>query len=168
MTDFAPKSIPTLDDIIEDGMSDDATPDSVENENDNGLDLFKAEKTDLSLDTGPTVDTQNNALDNNPLGKEDSNHEVSAHNSFEEVYDDSSYQLNYEMKYEDQITYDELVDFNPIAPRQTFDAEKIVKSVVKQMMPDLEQQLRFLIQQALEKQLSPESVQSPDNETDDL
>jgi len=158
MADYDPKSIPTLDDIIENEIIDDTTPTSVEDENDNSLDLFEDEKTDSSLD-------------NNLPGKEDSNHEVSAHitpYTFEKAYDDSSYQLNYEIKYEDLITYDDLVDFNPIAPIQTLDAEKIVKSVVKQMMPDLEQQLRFLIQQALEKQLSPESVQSPDNETDDL
>jgi len=166
MADFDPKSIPTLDDIIEDEMIDDTTPASVENENDNSLDLFEEEKTDLSLDTNPTVDTPSSLLDG-----EDSNHKASPHftpYTFEEAYDDSSYQLNYEIKYEDLITYDNLVDFNPIAPTQTLDVERVIKSVVKQMMPDLEQQLRFLIQQALEKQLSPEFIQSSDNETDDL
>jgi hypothetical protein len=166
MADFDPKSIPTLDDIIEDEIIDDTTPISVEDENDNSLDLFEEEKTDLSLDTNPTVDTPSN-----PLDGEDSNHKASPNftpYTFEEAYDDSSYQLNYEIKYEDLITYDDLVDFNPIAPIQTLDVERIVKIVVKQMMPDLEQQLRFLIQQALEKQLSPEFAQSSDNETDDL
>ncbi len=162
MSDFNPKNIPTLDDIIEDEAIDDTTP----AENKNSLDLFEDEKIDVTLDSHPATD-----IPSDPLDKADSNTETSPHltpYTFEETYNDSAYQLEYEIKYEDLITYDDLADFNPITPIKALDVEKIIKSVVKQMMPDLEQQLRFLIQQALEKQLPPELIQSSDNKTDDL
>jgi hypothetical protein len=163
MSDIDPNKIPTLNDIIDDDTTDDTVPDTVENES--SLDLFENEETDKIFDTDPEIGTEDESID-----KIDTDKEItlpSTPYTYEETYNDSAYQLDYEVTYEDLITYDDLVEFNQNTPIEPLEVELIVKSVVKQMMPDLEQQLRFLIQQALEKQLPPEIVKSPKDDARD-
>lgn len=163
MPDFDPNKIPTLDDIIDDETTDGTAPDIIEDES--SLDLFENEDTDEILDTDPEIDAADESID-----KADIDNTTSLPPrpyTYEETYNDSAYQLGLEVKYEDLITYDDPVEFNQTAPIEPLEVELIVKSVVKQMMPDLEQQLRFLIQQALEKQLPPEIVKSSKDDARD-
>ena len=159
MPDFDPNKIPTLEDIIDAETADGTAPDIIEDES--SLDLFENKDTDETLDTGAETDAADESID-----KGDINNAASLPSrpyTYEETYNDSAYQLDYEVKYDDLITHDNLVEINQNTPIEPLEIELIVKSVVKQMMPDLEQQLRFLIQQALEKQLPPEIVKSSED-----
>ena len=156
MSDFDPNKIPTLDDIIDDETTDDTAPDIIEDES--SLDLFENEDTDEILDTDAEIDAVDESIDKGDIDNATSL--PPRPYTYEETYNDSAYQLDYEVKYDDLITYDNLVEINQNTPIEPLEIELIVKSVVKQMMPDLEQQLRFLIQQALEKQLPSEIVKS--------
>ena len=135
MPDFDPDNIPVLDDIIDDDSTDANELDNSENEDD--LDLFEENETELAAEAESQIETADNHDD-----KDTSNEGVSQ-------------PLNV------QDETDSLAAIEPL------ELEPIVKSVVNQMMPDLEQQLRFLIQQALEERLPPDIIQLASNKTDD-
>lgn len=135
MPDFDPDNIPVLDDIIDDDSTDANELDNSENED--NLDLFEENETELAAEAESQIETADNHDD-----KDTSN-------------EGGSQPLN------DQDETDSPAAIEPL------ELEPIVKSVVNQMMPDLEQQLRFLIQQALEERLPPDIIQLASNKTDD-
>ncbi len=155
MSDFDQKEIPILDDIIDDDEIDDAEADAAETVD--SLDLFAGETGDSAAETEPQKDIDNadDIFDKDAANKEIARYSVQC--SYEETYSDPAYQLVSKEKDDVPDT-----DENPDRSNSKFSLDPLtlelaVESVVKQMMPDLEQQLRFLIQQSLEKKL-PEAI----------
>ena len=142
MPDFDPDNIPVLDDIIDDDSTDANELDNSENEDD--LDLFEENETELAAEAESQIETADNHDD-----KDTSNDDK----------DTSNEGVSQPLNVQDET--DSLAAIEPL------ELEPIVKSVVNQMMPDLEQQLRFLIQQALEERLPPDIIQLASNKTDD-
>jgi hypothetical protein len=125
--------------VLDDIIDDDSTDaNELDNsENEDNPDLFEENETELAAEAESQIETADNHND-----KDTSNEGVSQ-------------PLNV------QDETDSLAAIEPL------ELEPIVKSVVNQMMPDLEQQLRFLIQQALEERLPPDIIQLASNKTDD-
>ena len=180
MPDYDPKSIPILDDIIENEI-DDENVDTTEADNkkifseeistdivdaegmldDNTPDLFHDDIADIKVET---VEPEIAAIDTSIIDDIEDEAESGETEATESALID--YQLEDDNT---EIDDSEVIDHQPEAPPasriQTFDSDMpvdpvmpididaIVDDVVKKMMPDLEQQLRFLIQQALEEKL---------------
>ena len=167
MPDYDPQSIPILDDVIvsdarEKSSTEDTqaaaesfiadTEEAETNATENNLDLFFS-------DSSGTL-AEELILDNpNKLQEE------SQISSIEHITDTDP----------DESFAEESVDASPSNPASPADdtsapdtpaletsesLESIVNDVVKHLMPDLEQQLRYLVQQALEERLPQEIMQS--------
>ena len=192
MPDYDPKSIPILDDIIDDDIVKDDTSEpeltgsvftDVENQDSdeaaiNSLDLFvddtvdiEQEAMELSLGTidrfiNPAedeltaieTDIAESALIDYQLDQDESG--ISIQHDTQAVEDtpgpdETSDDITIEDTAEDPSTSD---------PNQPVTLNAIVDDVVKQLMPDLEQQLRFLVQQALEEKLPEEIARQLSND----
>jgi hypothetical protein len=162
MSDFDPENIPVLDDIIDDDSADASELEGTENEN--NLDLFEENEAEPAAETESPIDTADNQADIDAFNEKIS--QLAVQYDYEEVYSGLAFRLDGSVKDEqtEVNTQDETDAPTTVEPLVL---EPIIESVVKQMMPDLEQQLRFLIQQALEKRLPSEILKSTGTETDD-
>jgi hypothetical protein len=190
MPDYDPKSIPILDDIIEDekkepelDSSDIAAIDSEgESEQpDDNLDLFSAAAKGLEAETaGPelgTIDQLSDSAEGTEKGEEVllesaridyhseeidditvSLREKVAH--FEEAGQDAM-QSTDETTIYDATQNESTIDNDDILPEavQPVVLESLVDDIVRQLMPDLEQQLRFLVEKALQEKLPAEILE---------
>jgi len=133
MPDYNPKDVPTLDDIIEKDITDNAESDDAGTEAaKNDLDLSSNESIDPDTDDTIIAETEPQTGDLNDIP---------------EVESDNTEAIQ-------SVETTPQVSVEPIA------VELIVKDIVKQLLPDLEQQLTFLLQQALEEKL-PEKIIKP-------
>ena len=163
MPDFDPDNVPILDDIIDDDGTDANELDNSENED--NLDLFEENETELASETESQIETADNHDDDEDTSNERVS-QLSIQHNYEEIYSGLAFHLGIAVKdaQPENTVQDETDSLAAIEP---LELEPIVKSVVKQMMPDLEQQLRFLIQQALEERLPPDIIQLTSKKTDD-
>jgi len=162
MSDFDPEKIPVLDDIIDDDSADSNELDSSENEN--NLDLFEENETEPVAETESPIETADIHDDEDTINEKIS--QLSVQYDYEEIYSGLAFRLDTAAK-DEQPEKDAQDETDSLTTIEPLELEPIVESVVKQMMPDLEQQLRFLIQQALEKRLPSEILKSANTETDD-
>ena len=136
MPDYDPKNVPTLDDIIEKSVTD-KTDIAVEDsfvESDDAV--IKAAEYDINQFLAEPIssDTKNSIITTTePL----------------------SYNLNDILEEEPGN-----IESAPHASVEPIVVELIVKDIVKQLMPDLEQQLTLLLQQALEDKLPDAKIKS--------
>jgi hypothetical protein len=162
MSDFDPKSIPVLDDIIDDDSADTNELDNTENEN--NLDLFEENETESATETKSGIDTAGDHIDTDAINEKIS--QLSVQYDYEEIYNGLAFRPGDATK-DKPPERDGLDEPESLMAVEPLVLESIVKSVVKQMMPDLEQQLRFLIQQALEERLPQDILKLSNTETDD-
>lgn len=184
MPDYDPKSIPILDDIIEDEKTDtqgetpddvvaiDISADKIDRE-DSTLDLFNRPAEDFdSVDAGATnldaetTEPEIGSIDRFIETKDAEEIETEAVESalidyHPETEDDT--EDSHEAQQDDSQNIEELEtdSVKPVAAQATgqpVDLETVVDDVVKQLLPDLEQQLRFLVQQALEEKLPADMI----------
>lgn len=169
MPDYDPKSIPILDDIIDneaDSENTDAAdtahtkplseeentdiPGTEDVSDDNTPDLFKSDITGFEADrddnpeSDETTDIESALIDYQA-------DDIELHDT--PTNDAVTLQPEIADQADDQ-TDDQADDFTP-----TISLNEIVDDVVKQLIPDLEQQLRFLVRQALEEKLPEEIIQ---------
>jgi hypothetical protein len=190
MPDYDPKSIPILDDIIEDDIANDdkAEPEltgsesaDVENQDSgetaiDNLDLFASDTLDIEQETMEpslgTIDQFINPADDGLTAIETDTPE-SALIDFHIDQDEPDINVEHDTPQLEDIpdsdeTFDEITigdtASDPIPP-VTLDA--IVDDVVKQLIPELEQQLRHLVQQALEEKLPEEIVEQLSTDKND-
>ena len=173
MPDYDPKSIPILDDIIENETSSEGV-DTAEAKDKK---LFSEEISTGIIDTGEILDDKAPDLFNGDVADidvETVEPEIAAIDTFingvvdeagsSEAESAESALINYQPEEDTTEIYDsDDIDYQPEAQPTIsihavdsdipVDIDAIVDDVVKQMMPDLEQKLRFLIQQALEEKL---------------
>lgn len=182
MPDFDPKSIPILDDIIEDEKTEpelthteisDAQPDTAEAEPvENNLDLFNSDAVDIDTEIAePAIGTIDqfidSAHDQETMVDEDTTESALIDYPTDEDVEAATPQL------QQAIAQDEtqsIEDTPPVTtsepPPHTGALTEVVDDVVRQLLPDLEQQLRFLVLQALEEKLPDELIKqlTPDPE----
>ena len=191
MPDYDPKSIPILDDIIEDDIANDdkAEPEltgsesaDVENQDShetaiNNLDLFASDTLDIEQETMEpslgTIDQFINPVADDELTAIETDTPESALIDFHIDQDEPDINVEHDTPQLEDIpdsdeTFDEITigdtASDPIPP-VTLDA--IVDDVVKQLIPELEQQLRHLVQQALEEKLPEEIVEQLSTDKND-
>jgi hypothetical protein len=183
MPDYDPKSIPILDDIIEDDATEPELTGSVfadvENEDSdetaiNSLDLFVDDTVDIEQEAMEpslgTIDRFINPADDELTAIETDTAE-SALIDYQHDQDEPGISIQHDTQAlesppgpdetSDDITID---DTTASDPNQPVTLNAIVDDVVKQLMPDLERQLRFLVQQALEEKLPEEIARQLTNE----
>lgn len=151
MSDFDPKSIPILDDIID-------------NENDAVASDKAAEVEPVSnhladIENNPDQDAPdlfNSTTTNDNISDHELNHQkpdkLTAENDFSE---DETIESALIDNQQDNIAEAQL----PQPNHSQIDLDAVVNDVVKQLIPDLEQQLRFLVKQALEEKLPENNIQ---------
>ena len=178
MSDYDPKSIPILDDIIEDEIDSESVNtadtenkktipeeisadiiDSEDGRDDNTLDLFSDGITDIEVGTAEpeiaAIDISIDDLDDEPENNESA---LIDYQAVDIAADDNH-------AADDAVTQlPATVDLADVStPSASLNA--IVDDVVKQLIPDLEQQLHFLVQQALEEKLPVEIIQKLSSDT---
>lgn len=184
MPDYDPKDIPTLDDIIEKGISDDsdvkvkdgiAASAEAETEPqpfDINAFLTGARSTPeagIDEETGPRSGDLNDLLHSEDITVKSPPDEVTGEpdifldDDSEEVVIEDTVFTTAEYYADDDYIVDEQPDeqAEPIMV-EPIEVGEIVKDIVKQMMPDLEQQLVFLLQKAIEEKLPEELVRRTD------
>lgn len=198
MPDYDPKSIPILDDIIEDDKTDTEQihPDITVNgseQDDNIPDLFTTaadiDTTDINIEAAATgiaaIDQFIGSAEENTMDLDTETGESALIDYHAEEFDDPAVELRQDEAYQEHSPlqevqqYDDLntaesavdtITANNMADEsvQPVSLKPIVDDVVKQLMPDLEQQLRFLVQQALEEKLPADIIEqiSTDNNDD--
>jgi len=209
MSDYDPKSIPILDDVIKIEETDNTDIDDQEGEPalfettpveaENNLDLFVAESINASASTVVTEDVPGEGSlseDTEPqIGiidefiAEDSSHTidittaedaiiensipVTANDTTAETDESESALISYNTDTEKSGTVSDTtsdieainiaaVDVEPQSaeqPEPPASLKSMVDDITKELMPDLEQQLRYLIQQALEDRLPDEVIE---------
>lgn len=209
MSDYDPKSIPILDDVIKVEETDNTDIDDQEGEPalfettpveaENNLDLFVAESIKASASTVVTEDVPGEGSlseDTEPqIGiidefiAEDSSHTiditaaedaiiensipVSANDAAAETDEPESALISYNTGTEaTEAVSDTTSDIEAIniaavdvepqpaeQPEPPASLQSMVDDITKELMPDLEQQLRYLIQQALEDRLPDEVIE---------
>ena len=162
MPDFDPKDIPVLDDIVDDESADTNGLDNAENEN--NLALFEENEAETAAEAESPIDTTDNHIDPNAIHEKIS--QLSIQHDYEEIYSGLAFRLDAPVKKDQQEnnTQDETNSLTTIEPLAL---ESIIESVVKQMMPDLEQQLRFLIQRSLEEKLPADILKASNSKPTD-
>jgi len=161
MSDFDPENIPVLDDIIDDDSADTNELEGTENEN--NLDLFEENEAEPAAETESQIDTADNHADIDAFNEKIS--QLAVQYDYEEVYSGLAFRLDGAVK-DEQPEENILNESESLTTIEPLVLEPIIESVVKQMMPDIEQQLRFLIQQALEKRLPSDILKSTGTETE--
>lgn len=141
MPDYNPKDIPTLDDIVEPDLAE-----KVESEEAEEVEAPATESDpDLYLDESIDQDNGDTNIDATPI--DIAEHQPDGFN------EDENAPPNIDVQPDEPAPQ---VSVEPIP------VELIVSDIVKQLMPDLEQKLKLLLQQALEEKLAEETVQSTD------
>ncbi|MBE9560534.1 MAG: hypothetical protein IMF15_07065 [Proteobacteria bacterium] len=174
MPDYDPKSIPILDDIIDNDVDSENTDtadtaydkplseeadteilDTEDGSDDNTLDLFKGDAADIDVETVEPEITAIDTFNNNVIVDEPESDETKSIESA--LIDYQPEEDKTDINDSDVIDYQPeaqpAISIHTVDSEMPVDIDAIVDDVVKQMMPDLEQQLRFLIQQALEEKL---------------
>jgi len=189
MPDYDPKSIPILDDIIEDDIADDdkealeltATDfTDIDNQDDetaiNNLDLFTSDDIDVEDETmEPALGTIERFIDS--AGDDLTAIETDTIESTLIDYHMDTDELGINVQHDTQ-PLDDIPDsdesFDDITiedtgsdPVQPATLNSIVDDVVKQLTPDLEQHLRYLVRQALEEKLPEEIVKQLSSDKND-
>lgn len=187
MSDYDLKNIPILDDIIEsDEIDADELKATVSQETDpattdDSLDLFvddaaDAEKNSL-LDSkepeGGTIDDENIPqhvtdvdLDDNAeifITEEVTTAVVVEQPPAQEAIDESAVIEPAPIDYRPSEDIHSDNETQPTDKQDSASLDDIVNEVVKQLLPDLEQQLRFLVKQALEDRLPAEMIEQLPN-----
>ena len=192
MPDYDPKSIPILDDIIDDDIVKDDTSEpeltgsvftDVENQDSdeaaiNSLDLFVDDTVDIEQEAMEpslgTIDRFINPAEDEPTAIETDTAE-SALIDYQLDQDESGISIQHDTQAvedipgpdetEEGITIEDTAeDTSASDPNQPVTLNAIVDDIVKQLMPDLELQLRFLVQQALEEKLPEEIARQLSND----
>lgn len=189
MPDYDPKSIPILDDIIE-GESENAdaaeTSDKkiisegistgitgTENiQDDDTPDLFIDEASGIE---GGAVEPEISVIDKFIGGVKDDSEEIEAENSETETVESAliDYQAETDITQGDEHTIDDpstqhqTTADQSVASEPSITLDSIVDDVLKKLIPDLEQQLRFLVQQALEEKLPAEIINKISTKNDE-
>ena len=134
MADYDPKSIPILDDVIDKALDDKKTGAEAESAENNSTTEDTAADDNLDLFNGETSTPETETIESALIDYQPEEAEIDGLDVIETT-----------------------AEIQPASDIQSIDAtpaiDTIVDDVVKQVMPDLEQQLRFLIQQALEEKL---------------
>lgn len=174
MPDFDPKTIPILDDVIETVELEDVKNKNIENDGDSVMPAA------IAIDNEPVLFTAEPVVDiTAEIDDESIQHESDTHESIETLSTDSDITLetetiesaliDYSAENEsDSLIEDETTDTAevshetntlpepPIEPQPLItpiELQTITDDVVNQLMPEIEQHLRMLIQQALEEKL---------------
>ncbi len=173
MSDYDPKSIPILDDIIENENADSAA--ISENEiiteeistDDNTPDLFNDETPDIKVDDAePEMAAFDNFIGDDTDADNSETETIESaliDYSLEEntAFDTSSAETIPEHTHTDEDPINQAHDLSErltdSTPSITLDT--IVDDIITQLMPELEQHLRIRIQQALEEKLPEEIIQ---------
>lgn len=192
MPDYDPKDIPTLDDIIAKGITDnsnieieEAIAASTEAETEAipfDINAFLGD-SGAATETSVTAETESRSgeLDDLLKPEEDTDElpltyeEIGESDSF--LDDDKADVVLENTAFTTSEYYADDDDYEYIIDAQTDEAAEqvsvdpisvgtIVKDVVKQMMPDLEQQLVFLLQKAIEEKMPAELIKPADTDND--
>ena len=163
MPDYNCKDIPTLDDVIDDDQS--TQTDNLEAAE--PVQQVNSEASEHSADTDHTV---GNDADNNEDTTDGTRDPLqSSSNSFypTQGISHSSIQISYQEVY-DKLRVQHLSQAGETvaAEAPSIDLDTIVESVTKLIMPELEQQLKSLIQQALTEKLPEEIIKSTHDDSD--
>ncbi len=182
MPDYNPKDVPTLDDIIEKVVTGDTEPDQAETEAaKNDADLLSDESIDLPPENTVFAETEPQAgkFDGIPDAEHDNPETVQQIN--EETGESSVYLSADETEGDPDKTdfilsdYNENEDNSSIIDQQPAEAtaqvsaepislERVVNNIVKQLMPDLEKQLKILLKQSLEENLPEDLIKPADTD----
>jgi hypothetical protein len=197
MPDIDPNQIPTLDDVIDQDETEDESPaesgidtlDNIESEQESsepGLSEPEPPEQESSDTESPEL-TDQQADDEQTSSIEDTEHDtqepVADATATEETQDSFPRELPTDLAFSYQQPYAFLG--NPVAKRshanhteQPADARidadtlnEVIESTVKTLLPDLEQQLRFLIERALREKLPDELIANdevPGDSTDQI
>jgi hypothetical protein len=150
MPDYNLEDIPTLDDIIEKDLAENIEPDKAESDaaetqtTTNDPDLFSDESIDTDSDGTVSDETEHQSGDLNDDGNEDDNDDRNEDKSKSPIIDMQS------------------VEPVPQVPVEPISVELMAKNIVNQLMPDLEQKLKHLLQQTLEEKQAEETIKSAD------
>ncbi len=184
MPDFDPKTIPTLDDVIEPVVREDSESNGESKSGNKETDpiaviesepaLFSAEPiVDFSDEPETSYDTSHETLfdlaDNEETAldlKDDSAELINEENSenFESALIDYDAKESLSPTDTESLTEESEIDEQPVTVQSPTlisetNLQSISDEIVLQLMPDLEQRLRVLVQQVLEEKLPPEIIQ---------
>jgi hypothetical protein len=184
MPDYDPKSIPILDDIIEEDKPEPALTESDISDLDNelsseqaidSLDLFNGTATNSEAETEESDIGSIDQFISPPLGDLEEAEEEAVESALIDYHSDDVVAPDINLQHEtaqqetvqqdtvsnkdDPAIHDMSIENMPAAPAEAVDLDKIVDEIVKQLIPDLEQQLRFLVLQALEDRLPEELIE---------
>ena len=175
MADFDPKSIPVLDDVIESEDADKLTSESTLTEDESSpsedsLDLFAEKSEELPAETATSEDQTTEEISAEAEHETDIVDDVIDEDIESALEDIGSALIDY-----DTEKINTAIDAQPLKAEQIItehpsSLKSVVDDVTKQLMPNLEQWLRFLIQQALEDRLPDEVIaklSSNNDRTDD-
>ena len=151
MPDFDPENIPTLDDVIEHDGDTEA--------------MLNADADDTAETAKQTEETVADDDEDTSIGEPrhyPENLQYSVQISYQEVYDKFIGALEDEAEpggdTVQPISADKLLAEALQANLTPAILESAISSVVKSLVPDMEQQLRFLLQRSLEEKLSDELI----------
>ncbi|MBT8120854.1 MAG: hypothetical protein KJN89_14155 [Gammaproteobacteria bacterium] len=195
MPDYDPKSIPILDDIIEDDIVEEnksepelAAPELDDFEyragDDSSIDSLDLLTSDAIDTEGDTAQPELGSIDQLTASAEDDRAEDDTHTIESALIDYHADQEEATIDFHnesqavkdilhdsDDLSHDDLNEINAeekeIDPVQPATLSSVVDEVVKQLVPAMEQQLRYLVQQALEEKLPDEILQQLSNEKTD-
>jgi len=158
MPDYDPKSIPILDDIIKDDVIKETEKDK-DDATENNLDLFSDGTKDTAAEE-PVIEQAELQIGNiEDISSADNTETDNIESALiDYTTDDESSQPVIASQ-----TPEEMSEEAPQASATPLQLETMVDDIVKQLMPDLEQQLRFLVLQALEEKLPEELLKSIKN-----
>ncbi|MCG6937098.1 MAG: hypothetical protein LJE83_02850 [Gammaproteobacteria bacterium] len=184
--DYNPEDIPILDDIIEKGITDDTGIESIDDITETEDEVTEAARFDINAfldnagmdsentitaETGPQpgeldgiLETQDNTAEIQFAYEESSEIEFYQDDD-EDALDDSMPEAT--VYYADEDDYESGIDVQADEPAdqaiiEPISVGTIVKDIVREMMPDLEQQLVFMLQKAIEEKLPRELIKSSD------
>lgn len=192
MSNYDFKNIPVLDDIIELEETDSAEPTAIDalapDEVDSNFDLFIDDSTEAEIaclidSARAEISAFNEELSNDYVATVDNDNDIDIYiddiQSAEPVFNEQAFaqKPTVALTSLDSISSESTpIDFqtdedNDNEPQLTDDQhpvslENIVNDMVKQLMPDLEQQLRFLVKQALEDNLPVNIIAQLSDKTD--
>jgi hypothetical protein len=148
MPDYDPKSIPILDDIIEAEVEDEDS--TVIHEKEINADTAETEKTHDDNIPDLFSDDINDSIE--PIEIKNGETESNETETVEAVL------IDYQIEEDNEDNNDGGGIQHDVISEQPISLDSIVNDVVTQLMPDLEQQLRLLVQQALEEKLPEEII----------
>jgi hypothetical protein len=136
------------------------------------MDLFTGDTLDAEEDTTQpelgTIDELTSSAEDDQAEVDTDTMEsalIDYHTDQEEAaleYDSESQAINASFDVDDKM-HEITVEEQAVDPVQPATLSSLVDGVVQQLMPDLEQQLRFLVQQALEEKLPEDMVEQLSN-----